>query len=62
MTETEKEYKTRNQTWILLKARGIWDHVGGEIVLEIWMPLVRKLHVILKYVQIFKGNLITPFL
>lgn len=50
MTETEKEYKTRNQTWILLKAREIWDLVGGEIGLEIWMPLVRKLHCILKYI------------
>lgn len=50
MTETEKEYKTRNQTWILLKALEIWDLVGGEIFLEIWIPLVRKLHYILKYI------------
>lgn len=49
MTETEKEYKTRNQTWILLKALEIWDLVGGEIFLEIWILLVRKLHYILKY-------------
>lgn len=49
MTETEKEYKTRNQTWILLKI-GIWDLVGGEIFLQIWILLVRRLHFILKYI------------
>lgn len=54
MTETEKEYKTRNQTWIPLKALDYLDLVGGDTFLKMWILLVRKLHYILKYIAKFK--------
>lgn len=50
MTETEKEYKTRNQTRIPLKALEFLDLVVGDVFLEFFILLVRKLHYLLKYI------------